>query len=177
MKNFYRVAGPTYLFAFIAVLVPVLDWILGAWPMQFGEVAWRFSAVSLLSRATMFPLLGLLLAFGAALLLEHRRVLRVLSVLNGLLAFVLVVGVILFILDTLQVRVQVAADARTRFYMGSLMALAKFGFAFLLLLALSVNHWKAASVLSKTGRVGKAESAQTVVPPTSRPPVVSGGGA
>jgi hypothetical protein len=135
-------ALPGYSVAFLLVLFPLLDMALSVWPVRAGELAWRFGATGLFSRVLITPLLGLLLAFAVAVLLEQRRVLRGISILSGLVGLAIVGGVILFLLDALQMRPRVRAEAKMAFDMTTVVALAKYGFGVLVLSAFAVTGWK-----------------------------------
>lgn len=141
-------AVPAYLVASLLALFPLVDTALSILPLRVGEVSWRFGATGLVSRALMTPLLGVLLAFAVALLLEHRRVLRTISVLMGVAAAALVGAFLLFVLDFLQMRGQVNPQARVAFDVASLVALGKYALGLIVALAFAVAGWKA----SRRGR-------------------------
>lgn len=138
-------AVPAYAVAFLLAFFPLLDTALSVFPPNLGEVAWRFGAAGLFSRALMTPLLGLLLAFAVALLLEHRKVLRGLSILSGLTSAVLLGTIVLFLLDALQMRSQVQPHAKVAFDIASAVALGKYGLGILVLGAFAASGWKASA--------------------------------
>ena len=149
---------PAYCVAFLLIVFPLLDTALSVYPTRVSEVAWRFGATGLFSRALMTPMLGLLLAFGVALLAEHRAAQRVIAVLSGLLVLTLAGAVVLFTLDALQMRVQVRPEAKTAFDLASAAALAKYITGAVVALAFAIMSWKAAS--SRDGRVSKVRRAE-----------------
>jgi len=152
-----RIAVPGYLVAFLIFLFPLLDTALSVWPPQTGTLAWRFGAVGLFSRALMTPLLGVLVAFAIALLLEHRTFLRVLAIANGVAVVLIVLVMGLFLLDALEMRVQVRPDAKRAFDAASTVALVKYGTGMLVALAFAVHGWKASKrtgVAKKVKRTG-----------------------
>lgn len=142
MQSIRRIAVPAYLIAALLILFPLLDTALSVLPPRLGEVSWRFGAAGLFSRALMTPLLGFLLAYAVALLLEQRRVLRAFSVLNAVLAVVLLGATTLFILDAVQMRAQVNPQAKTAFDVATLVALAKYGLGMVVTVAFAVTGWK-----------------------------------
>jgi hypothetical protein len=143
-------AAPAYLVACLLVFFPLLDTLLSVWPLQPGEVSWRFGAVGLFSPATMTPLLGLLLAFGVAVLFAHRWVVRTVSVI-GAPAAIAIAGVsVFFVLDAVQMRTQVRPEARTAFDVASLVALGKYGLTLLILGVFAFNGWKASRGTKRT---------------------------
>jgi hypothetical protein len=141
MKTKY-LAVPGYSVAALLVLFPLLDSAISVFPPRFGEIAWRFGAAGLFSRALMTPILGLLLAFSLALLLEHSRVQRAISVFSALVGVVVIAVVGLFLLDAMQMRAQVRPEAKTAFDVASLVALGKYGIGTLVLAAFSVSGWR-----------------------------------
>jgi hypothetical protein len=88
-------------------------------------VSWRFGAVGLLVRAIMTPLVGLAVVFGTAVLLEHRRVLRLVSVLSWVGAATLVVLMGVFGLDLVEFRGLVRPESSLAFDTSGGMVLAK----------------------------------------------------
>ena len=135
-------ALPGYSVALLLIFFPLLDWAISVWPVRAGEVAWRFGATGLFSRVLITPLLGLLLAFAMAVLLEQRRVLRGISILSGLTGLAIVGGVVLFLLDALQMRPQVRPQAKMAFDLTTVVALAKYGLGVLVLSSFGVAAWK-----------------------------------
>jgi hypothetical protein len=157
MNRAHYIAAPAYFVASLLILFPLLDTVLSIWPLQMGEVSWRFGAVGLFSRAVMTPLLGLLLAFAVAVLLEHRLMTRAIAVVGGLTALAIAGVSILFVLDALQMRAQVRPEAKTAFDVASAVALGKYGLGFLLLGVFAVSGWKASGKMPK-----RAESKKKV---------------
>ncbi len=109
--RFRSVARAVYLVAILLVVGPLLDLTTSTWPMSPSSVAWRFAATGLLSKALLVPLLGSLAVVVGALLLEHRRLLRMVSYANAGIAILLIGTIILFMLDTVQLRSAVVPEA------------------------------------------------------------------
>ena len=157
-----HIAVPAYSVAFLLVFLPLLDTTLSVFPPRFGEVAWRFGAAGLFSRALLTPLLGLLLAFAVGLMLEHRRVLRALSLFSAFVAVVIVGAIGLFLLDAAQMRSQVVEQAKTPFDVASLIAIGKYGLGLLVLAAFTVCGRKASrgdNAVAKSRAREKGEAA------------------
>jgi hypothetical protein len=142
MNRMNALAVPVYLVAAILILFPLMDTLLSVWPLQVGEVAWRFGAVGLFSRAMMTPLLGLLMAFTVAMLLEQRTMVRVLAVAGGLSALIIAGTSVFFLLDAVQMRAQVNPQAKTAFDVASVVALAKYGITISILVVFAIVGWK-----------------------------------
>ena len=172
MSRTKYLALPGYSVAFLLFLVPLFDTALTVFPWRFGESSWRFGVVGVFSRALLTPLLGLLIAFAVAVLLDHRAVQRAISVFSGLIAVAVMCILALFVLDALQMRVQVRPEAKTAFDVTSVMALGKYGLAMLVLAAFTVGGWKSSrrenSAAARAGRQ-KSEDAGIIV--ASRAPI------
>lgn len=126
--------------AFLMIATPLAETLMVALPIRLSQVGWRFGTIGLLSRALMTPLLGVLLALGIALLLEHRAMLRVLMVATGVGAFVLAAMIGLFLMDGLQMRVQIPVEARPAFDLATLSSALKHGAA---VVVLGIFSWSA----------------------------------
>lgn len=119
-------AWAAYGVAAILVVFPVVDSILGAWPLRLGDVQWRFGSLGLFSRALVTPALGVLLGVATAAAFGHRTRLRALAILAylGSATCLAILGV--FVLDAMQARTQVAAEAMTLFNTASGFAVVKY---------------------------------------------------
>ncbi|HET9983616.1 MAG TPA: hypothetical protein VFQ38_08510 [Longimicrobiales bacterium] len=146
------------MMAAILVVFPAAEAMLSLMPWQLGVTAWRFGAAGLLSRALMTPMLGLLMLAGLAVLLEHRRFLRVLSVASLVVAVALIVVLGTFLLDALQMRGQIRPDLKKPFDVASLQAAAKFAVSAVWLGLLAVGGLRAAR-RGRTERRGERRSA------------------
>jgi hypothetical protein len=143
MTNSKHLTIPAYAIACLLILFPLLDTALSVFPPRFGEVAWRFGATGLFSRALMTPLLGLLLAFAVALIRDQRKMQRAVAVVSAVVAVVIIGAVGLFVLDAVQMRSQVRPQAKTAFDIASLVALGKFVLGLMILVAFTISGWKA----------------------------------
>jgi hypothetical protein len=158
MNHLRRVAGPAYVLVGILIVLPALDLFQAIWPLRPGDVSWRLVSVGLLSRVMITPILGLLVAYAAALLLEQRRVLRTLAVIEGILALTLVAVLVLYGLDAIELRARLAS-ANRNYDVGILFSFVRYGLAFVILAVLAVSQWRAAGAMNREGRREKAEPA------------------
>ncbi len=108
-------AGPLYVVAGLLVLMPALDFLMSIGTPQAGSVQWRFATVGLLSGYTLTPILGFALALVVAAVRSHKAVQRILVVLCLLGAATLLLLLIGFIFDVLQLRVQIPAEGQAAF--------------------------------------------------------------
>jgi hypothetical protein len=133
-----------YFFMFVLVFWPVVDWLSSIWPLQFGNLQWRYGSMGLMAAYLHTPILALFLAAFFGFLMDHRLTLRLVSVVSLLTALVLVVVLILFPLDVIQLRGGVAEEQRASFLAGAVLAELKHFTALISLLLLSVGGWKTA---------------------------------
>jgi hypothetical protein len=120
-----QLAAPTYFVAFALTCIPPFDALMQALPFRIHDPRWRFGAFGLLSNAMMIPVTGLLIAFVAAALFEHRVLQRTLGILALAFAVITAGALIIFGLDALQVRQQVATPMQLAFRVASTTAVTK----------------------------------------------------
>lgn len=120
-----QLATPTYLVAFALICIPVLDALMQVLPFRLHDPKWRFGAFGLLSNGMMIPVTGLLIAFVASTMYEHRLFQRILGLLSLVAAVVVAVALVVFGLDALQIRQQVQPAAQLAFRVASTTAVAK----------------------------------------------------
>jgi hypothetical protein len=102
--------GPAYAVGLLFVLMPVVDTFAQMWPPALGEPAWRYGTVGIGANYLISALFGMLLICLVAGLRQHRQTLRMLAIVNGVVAVVLLLAAIGFALDVLQVRMGVPKD-------------------------------------------------------------------
>jgi hypothetical protein len=120
-----HLAWPTYLVAFALSAIPPFDALMQLLPMRLHDPRWRFGFFGLMSNAMMIPLVGVLIAFVAASIFEHRRFQRVLGGLATVVVVCALVMLALFALDALQVRPQVKPAAALAFNVATVTAIIK----------------------------------------------------
>jgi hypothetical protein len=149
------------------VVLPALDFVTNVWPLHVGDLQWRYGTVGLLSGFLLTPLLGVLLATLVAAVLRHALLQRLLAVLDLVAAALLLLGCALFLLDALQYRGNVPAEAKATFDVGTGKALLKHFTGAGVLAWLGVVGWKAA----RAARLGQARdtAAPLLVRPESPP--------
>lgn len=118
-------AGPLYAVALILVAMSTLDFLQSVGGIQPRNIQWRFATVGLLSSFLAMPLLGSAIAVVVATIRGHHVVQRILGGLNIAAALVLILLLVAFALDAIQLRGTVPAEARRAFEAASLRAAAK----------------------------------------------------
>lgn len=151
MNHLQRAGASAYGVAALLLIFTLLDLVQATWPARPGDDSWRVITAGLLSRVLVTPVLGLLLAFAAALLLNQPRVLRALAVANVLLVAALGIGLAFFALDALQVRSRVALDTRGTYDLGLALSFVKYGAVILLLALMAWSEWRSGGSLGRTG--------------------------
>jgi hypothetical protein len=82
------------------------------WSVSPGTLNWRTGAVGLVSGATLTPTFGLVVAIVTASVFEHRWVQRLLIAIAGLGAFACLALLLMFALDSVQLRASVTEAMR-----------------------------------------------------------------
>lgn len=140
--NLKRLALPAYLVGALLILIPLGEGILSTRPMTPGALTWRYGASGVLSSALLTPVLGLLLVAFVATLVEHRRMLRTTAILSLAGATILTFVVGLFVLDALQLRSQIIAEARVSYQWATAQALFRMLALLVTCAVLGVAAWK-----------------------------------
>jgi hypothetical protein len=106
---------PLYFVAFLLLATPTIDFVTSILPLRPSNIEWRFASVGLLSGFLLTPLLGIVVAMCTAALAGQARVQRVLAIVNGVAAGLSVVILLMFLLDIVQLRSVVQAEAKASF--------------------------------------------------------------
>lgn len=162
------VAWSCYAIGLLLFLAPLGDLVAGLGALNPGAVPWRFGAAGLLSGALVLPMLGLGLWLAGAVMLGHRGFLRTLSAVSGLLLLVVGVVLVVFVLDTLQVRVQIRQEAKRPFDLAALKAAVTYVLLLLVLAVLAVNAHRAAGALAGRSASRRKDGSALVVPAGDR---------
>jgi hypothetical protein len=110
MSEFFQIEddAPTrrvlYASAILLITVPLLQAISTIWPMQFGNIQWRFGAANALSSVLLLPFLGLVLLLVVSRMLASRPLSLIVGVISTLFAIALAGSFVLFVLDGLQLK-------------------------------------------------------------------------
>ena len=107
--------GPAYAVALLFIVLPLIDTVTQTWPVTLSSPGWRYGTIGIGANYLISVLLGMLGLVTLAAVGEHRRTLKLLSVLCGIATVLCLVAVIGFMLDALQVRAGIpAGETRTR---------------------------------------------------------------
>ncbi len=161
MDSTRRLATPILVVGLFLIVVPVVDFVGNVWPLRPGAADWRYGAIGILSTFLLTPILGLLVVSVSAYATERRWLLRVVSLSSLAAAVTLVIMVLAFTLDAVQVRQSRAVDERWVTVVSFIIASAKHGLATLCLLVLGVSTHRAAKDFGHLDK--KADRSATVV--------------
>lgn len=142
----------TYAVALLLILAPLLDTVWSIAPYRLGEVRWRFAASGLVSRNLLDATLGLLLAYAAAFMGGHRRTQRTVSVVTLLGAIGLVLGLILFVLDAVQLRAALNEAGKNAVTVALLAGSTRYLLVIVTWIILAMSAWRS----SRRTRTGSA---------------------
>lgn len=109
---FRKISGALYLTSALLVLVPLVDFLSSIVPYLPASTKWRFASSSLFSGFVLTPLLGIALAIMVAGLMQHRFVLRWISIISFLAALALFAIAALLALDVIELRATADAEVK-----------------------------------------------------------------
>lgn len=93
-----------YAAALVVLLDQAAELVASMYPFQIGDIQWRFGAFGLIVGRTTTAVLVDVLVFMAALGLMHRSVLGAWAIVHLVAAVALVIGLVSFSLDALELR-------------------------------------------------------------------------
>lgn len=105
---------PLGLLLFADQITDVLALLLAQPAVETGSAQWRFITFGLVISRTTALILADVMILGAAVLLHHRNMLRVLGLLHLLVAVTLAAALVLFLLDALELRSLMRLEDRQR---------------------------------------------------------------
>ncbi len=117
--------APLYFLAFLLTATPVMDFVTSILPMRMSDIEWRFASVGLLSGFLLTPLLGIGLAMAVAHFADQGRLQRTMAILNLSIAVIFVALLVAFLLDILQLKSAVQAEAQEAFVSAAVKAVIK----------------------------------------------------
>jgi len=144
--------GPAYAVAILFVVLPIIDTFSQTWPITLSSPGWRYGTIGIGANYLISILFGTLGIIALAADGEHRRTLRVMSVLCGIATVIALVAMIGFLLDAIQVRAGIpAGETRTRrlFDIGGAKAALKYVLAALVFGWLTFAAWRRAKAIPR----------------------------
>ena len=93
-----------YSVALLLIIIPLYQTVLQIWPLKLGNIQWRFAAANILSGVLILPFIGLSILLWMSRVLESRTLSTVVGVVTGISCALLAAGVVVFVLDGLQLK-------------------------------------------------------------------------
>ena len=150
-ENVSRVSKSLYPLGALLALVPLADLFVRVYPLRFGAPEWRIGVFVALIANFGIMLTGLGLAGVIAAVNEHRTVLRVLSILAAIGAVITLLVLVLFGLDTLQLRSAApVGPMRGALLRGLVSGSVTTIFALVVLVSFMVASWRAGRTVSRS---------------------------
>jgi len=149
------IAG-AYLFLLFLFVWPVVDLWATAWPPRVGNLEWRYGFLGLMTSYWPTPLLATVLSMGLAFVLGHRKTFRGLSILCLLWALFVVIVLILFPLDAIQIRSATPEENRGILQVSAVLSELKHLTTFVILTFLGWGGWKTVGRMSS----GKSKTSE-----------------
>jgi len=104
------------------ICVPLVDAMTSLYPWHIADPHWRFGASGMIANASLLPIGGVLIAFVAAAVADHRRTIAAFRVVALIGAILTVLWLALFGLDALQTRSAVRPEMELSFAVASITA-------------------------------------------------------
>lgn len=136
-----------YAVAALLVLISLLDFAGAIWPFLPGDAGWRYGAIGLLSGFLVTPLVGVVLAALVAVEQRHFALLKFLGIMTLAIGALLLVSIVAFALDAIQVRREAATPELRR-----LTELSAAKAAFKLLTGTVATIWLGGGILRQPSR-------------------------
>ena len=130
-----------YVLGLMILAFNSLDFGANVWPWQPGSIQWRFGAVGLFAGPLASLVLGVFLLMAGAWTLKHRRIRRTLAILSGLVVILLILTMVAFALDAVQMRASVREETQGPLSSVVVQAALKYLIIILTLTALSWLSW------------------------------------
>jgi hypothetical protein len=155
------VARGLYLFGVALALTAAIDLFTTVWPMNPGDIGWRYGFLGLTAGYLQTPTLGLALIVMTAIWEENVTLLRLAGVVGLSVALLLLLAMGMFGLDVVQMRELRAEEARSAVLAGGMFQevkyfVAAFVLAFIGHGALSTSKTLSASKPTSPGIVSSA---------------------
>jgi hypothetical protein len=104
-----------FLGAILLIVVPFIQAGSQLWPLQFGNIQWRFGAANALSAVLLLPFLGLTLLLMISRATESSSLGKTVGVLSAVFAVSLAGSFVVFLLDALQLKTIVSTQMESQF--------------------------------------------------------------
>ncbi len=138
-----------YLFGVALMLTAAIDLFTTVWPMNTGDIAWRYGFLGLAAGYLQTPTLGLVLIALTALWQENGAALRICGVASLVAALALLLAMGMFGLDVVQMRELRAEEMRSAVLAGGFFQEVKYLVATFVLAFLGHGALKSAKAVTE----------------------------
>jgi hypothetical protein len=147
-----------YVGALLLIIIPFLQAGQQLWPLQLGDIRWRFQAASALSSILLLPFSGLTVMGIMSRISGNTTVSRIVGALSAVFVIGLLGSLVLFAMDALQLKT-IVNSAQTKVFQSTslrvVMVTVTFAIAFSMLMVTAFQSARGAKVAKKAAR--KAE--------------------
>jgi hypothetical protein len=145
MQRSRHLVLPLTVFGLCFMIFPPLEVLMSTMPLRPGDVGWRFGTEGLLSSSILFPLIGMLMLMGAAVLRDSGTRARIMTWLSGAICLGIVALACAFLLDAIQLRSKVPLQSLPAFDRAAMFAVLRDAGA----LAVAIGFWVAARRIAR----------------------------
>ena len=153
-----RLRAPAYVLLGLMSVFPLVDFLVGAWPLRMSLVSWRLGAFGQLSATAAAPLIALLLVYSVALAWGDRRALYAVGILTAVYALILIGASCSFPLDAIEMRRRVPQAGQSRFGMAATSAEAHLVLYAIGALVLAISAIRSAMMVRPSGPLDASSS-------------------
>jgi len=151
-----------YLFGVALMLTAAIDLFTTVWPINYGDMAWRYGFLGLMAGYLQTPTLGLILIIGTAVWEENGSMLRVAGVASLLAALLILLAMGMFGLDVTQMSALRAEEMQAAVRAGGFFQEVKYFVAACVLAFLGHGALKTAKAVG-SGKVGRSKDSPGIV--------------
>jgi hypothetical protein len=147
----FRVFAPAAYLTALAMLGPLISTQIGVWDSPLvSTTSWRYGVFGLIVGNQFYLMVALGLVAAAATARLHRAALLVVTVISVMMCLFLLVGMPLFLLDTLQLRKGMAPGMFLRVRQGAALGMAQAVLGLPVFVVMAVASWKAWRTIAST---------------------------
>lgn len=118
-----RMLGSVLYFAAVVLIINTFaQFTITVWPLKFAELNWRAGASGLVMDAFLASVVPLGMMYFAGFMNDDRKVLRFLGIITLVLGVTTIGLLLLFLLDSIQLRAQLPQNVKAQFMKAALRA-------------------------------------------------------
>jgi small-conductance mechanosensitive channel len=111
-----RLLGSLMYFAAAALILNFFaQFTIQVWPFKFGELNWRVGAAGLVMDALLSTVMPQVILYAAAVMNNDRKLLQIMRWISMLVGVAIIALMLLFLLDSVQIRAQLPQNVKVNF--------------------------------------------------------------